>query len=68
MKHLLSKEHYGEKIHTALMKSSAPFYRQSPLWITPYTFAQENIDPLLYDFSKISTPPINKGVITLSIT
>ena len=41
MKDFLSKEHYCYKIYTSLTKSSAyplPFYREAPIWITPYFY------------------------------
>ena len=55
MKDLLSKEYYWYKIHALLTKSSAyppSFYRHAAL----PPFLQENLDPSIYDFSKISKP------------
>ena len=59
MKDLVSKKHYPYKIHTLLMKgSSYPLSTDNlPTWTTPHpSFSQENLDPLLHDFSKIPTP------------
>ena len=53
MKDLLSKEHYCLKIHTLLMKSSAPppSIDNPPYMDDPPPFLQENLDPPFYNFS-----------------
>ena len=60
MKDLLSKRHFWYKIDTLLAKGSAypPFYRHPQ-------FYKKISSPPFYDFSKISTPPINYRGITL---
>ena len=47
MKDLHSKEYCCYKIHTLLMKRSAcpPSIDNTPIWITPSPFVQENFDP-----------------------
>ena len=56
---MLSKEHYGCKIHTLLMKSGAypPSTHLHPSIDNPlyglHPLLPENLDPAFYDFSKI---------------
>ena len=64
MKDLQNKKHYCYKIHTLLMKSRAyPSSMDNPLiWTTSLPFLPENLDTPFYEFSEISTLPVNKGV------
>ena len=73
MKELLSKERYYYKIHTSLMKSSAPNLKTPPIWLTPFpSFLQENLDPFLLlwfldPFLLLSTPIHKEGVHTMAM-